>query len=186
MYPSRETALTDAIEDASHEQVNPRCSATTTATGTPESVPWRYASITVPPRPPQTARAARTQSAPQITGVQSTVRVTVTNGRRASGARKVALSNPASANTAVSARTTSSPAPPPGGSATGVGTAGTRNSVRMNASEHASTSRIAWTANLIPRTTHAPITQASTRYNGSAGTETPAPWATARIDCPPW
>jgi hypothetical protein len=48
--------------------------------------------------------AARTNSAPQSIGVSSTVRVTVTMGRFASGPKNVALSKPAREKIAARAR----------------------------------------------------------------------------------
>ena len=50
--------------------------------------------------PVHAAQAAKTNRPPQIIGVSSTVRVTVTSGRLASGPKNVALSKPASANIA--------------------------------------------------------------------------------------
>ncbi|MBM4551072.1 hypothetical protein GS445_15545 [Rhodococcus hoagii] len=173
-YTSRDAAFDDAIDEASHEQLSPTFSATTMTGSTPVAVPCRYASTRVSLRPVQAAQPANRNSDPQISGVSNTVRVTVTSGRRASGPKKAALSNPASANSAV--RTSASvPCPDAGGTRTGAD-ALSPNSIRatMKASEHISTARIVTAANRTPRTRQHRMPTASARYTGGAGGENPA------------
>ncbi len=102
---------------------------------------------------------------PQIIGVSITVRVTVASGRLASGPKNVALSKPASANTAARVMSSGPYAESDGGTVACWPPAPvTIIRPAMNSNEHDSTARIARAANRTPRTRQPRITIAIPAY----------------------